>query len=272
MSWSSRSTSRWVLAGAAVLSCFLEQPIDGADCNGNGVPDDQDLLPLNPALEPSAEIPASGPDEPHDIRFVDLDADGDLDFLGLFVARVAPAVEGVLNDGAGAFTPQLRIPLDDWPQAHATGDLDGDGDPDIAVCHADPPNVTVHVNSGSGSFLAWGEQRPPPRHRRPDLDLERALRLEQSVQVEVPPCRRLQRRRAEGHLGPDLRPLVPLPRRALPAAALPGLRHGGRDRLLRGRVDRLSVRASAGKREGLLGICSWSRLASSRTIPRVRKT
>src|SRR2546426_706177 len=52
------------------------------DCNRNGVPDDCDLRPVNPGLDLSGEISTEGLYEPWEMRFADMDSDGDLDLLG----------------------------------------------------------------------------------------------------------------------------------------------------------------------------------------------
>ncbi|MCA9321759.1 MAG: VCBS repeat-containing protein, partial [Planctomycetes bacterium] len=69
-----------------------------------------------------------------DLAF-DLDQDGDLDLL----ARNAGSVQLVplRNDGPGVWTPLSPINLTQLPDSIRAGDLDGDGDPDLAMTRFD---------------------------------------------------------------------------------------------------------------------------------------
>jgi FG-GAP-like repeat len=81
-----------------------------------------------------------------DVALVDVDGDGDLD---LVEANYYPGTGATsmlfLNAGAGAFTPAAGFPA--VPAATVrTGDLDGDGDPDLLL------DGQVLLNGGNGTF------------------------------------------------------------------------------------------------------------------------
>jgi hypothetical protein len=121
------------------------------DCNENGVPDDCDLQPVNPVLAVAEVISTGGLGEPVEMRFADLDSDGELDLLGIF--RSSPVMGVMLNDGRGSFAPLRRTPLDGNPAYLALADLDGDGDLDVALTSDDfPSDGTVLFNAGDGTF------------------------------------------------------------------------------------------------------------------------
>jgi len=83
----------------------------------------------------------------------DLNGDGDLDLAFL---AYQPARIGVCsNDGAGGFSaPKFyTLPDLDYAGSLAAGDLDSDGDLDLAATNSDEPGVVhVFLNSGPASF------------------------------------------------------------------------------------------------------------------------
>ncbi|MCP4759043.1 MAG: tetratricopeptide repeat protein [Planctomycetes bacterium] len=83
---------------------------------------------------------------------VDLDADGDLDMVVLF-SQEWEAVHAFINDGRGSFTPIVLHDVSDADFSSsgiAIGDIDSDGDPDIAWTNGD-------------AFVSVG-YRPLPTH------------------------------------------------------------------------------------------------------------
>ncbi|MDP7030387.1 MAG: FG-GAP-like repeat-containing protein [Phycisphaerales bacterium] len=83
---------------------------------------------------------------------VDLDGDGDLDIVVLF-SQEWETVQGFINDGAGGFTPLVLHDVADPDFSSSgidTGDIDGDGDIDIAWANGD-------------AFVSVG-YRPLPTH------------------------------------------------------------------------------------------------------------
>ncbi len=85
------------------------------------------------------------------MALVDLEGDGDLD-LGV------PAVDRVVlvvNDGSGGFEVSDHQPRASAAQVHAidAGDLDGDGDEDLAASITGAPEIMgVWLNNGDGTF------------------------------------------------------------------------------------------------------------------------
>jgi len=115
------------------------------DCNGNGVPDDCDLQGLRFAMTfvttPTFPIPFASSD---------LDADGLDDLYGF-------ADDGDLvvfwNGGPRGFLPEARFPgMSDFLVMNSvTGDLDGDGDREI-VFAAQAPGLRILENRGNRTF------------------------------------------------------------------------------------------------------------------------
>ena len=99
---------------------------------------------------PGSPLPAGN--VPFSITTGDLDGDGDLD---LAVANENDDNVIILfNDGSAGFSeaPGSPIAVGDEPQSVAAGDLDNDGDLDLAVANFSGDNVTVLLNDGSAGF------------------------------------------------------------------------------------------------------------------------
>ncbi len=83
----------------------------------------------------------------------DFNFDGDID---LVVANSADHnLSVVMGNGDGTFQPEISIPVSRTPHGVIAGDLDGDGDMDIAVASSSLGGfVTVIKNNGNGTFAA----------------------------------------------------------------------------------------------------------------------
>jgi hypothetical protein len=115
------------------------------DCNQNGIPDECDTQagilfgpPVN--LEVEAISALAG----------DLDRDGDQDLV-LTLVSAGAAVR--LNRGDGSFTAGETV---QGGQAHALGDLDGDGALDLGAAGSGGETVSVHLNRGDATFKEAG--------------------------------------------------------------------------------------------------------------------
>jgi hypothetical protein len=85
-----------------------------------------------------------------DVRLIDLDGDGDLDFAAADPWERAPSIRIGLNRGDGAFEAQADTVLPG--QALAAGDLDGDGDADLAGVQEGTQVIALYLNAGEASF------------------------------------------------------------------------------------------------------------------------
>src|SRR5688572_6800725 len=167
----SRSTGCRLLVALLLASCLpgmpsraadcnenglddLEEVQTGAapDCNENGVPDGCDLEPVNPVLEYSRDVPSEELGVPLRMSFAELDGDADRDLLALSHLGWPPSIEVIENVGVGGFVTAGTYPLEFEPEAHALGDMDGDGDSDIALAYLAPAGATLHLNRGDGAF------------------------------------------------------------------------------------------------------------------------
>lgn len=104
-------------------------------------------------FEPARGSPLPAGRHPYEsLRVVDVNGDGRVD---LAVPNLhGRAVTVLLGDGAGEFRPAPGSPfaVGDRPGFLATGDVDGDGRPDVVVTHDDDPIVWVLRNAGDGRF------------------------------------------------------------------------------------------------------------------------
>jgi len=87
--------------------------------------------------------------QPIDVKLADLDGDGDLDLVAS--GWGGHAISIFLNDGAGLFTAESDGPIlfADLPGAISLGDIDADGDLDMAVSSYGLPEVNFLINTFS---------------------------------------------------------------------------------------------------------------------------
>ena len=97
-----------------------------------------------------------------DVTNADFDGDGDVDLAvstDFYYSRAEEATLTIFfNDGEGNFIERGRYPLKGNSTAILSGDLDGDGDSDIAV--AQEEHMDLFFNDGEGSFPARGAIAP----------------------------------------------------------------------------------------------------------------
>ncbi len=94
--------------------------------------------------------------EPHMVVLADLDRDGDLDLVA--TGHDDPGVHVYLGDGTGRFARAPGSPFAAHAGRHAhnhglaAGDLDGDGDLDLATSNQDLGSVSILLGDGAGGF------------------------------------------------------------------------------------------------------------------------
>ncbi|MCI1189926.1 FG-GAP-like repeat-containing protein [Hymenobacter sp. DH14] len=89
------------------------------------------------------------------VAVADVDGDGDLDLLSDDYFSSAVSVR--LNNGSGGFGTVILAPVAGYPyigrvQDLAVGDVDGDGDPDLAVIYDNASNVIICRSNGPSGF------------------------------------------------------------------------------------------------------------------------
>ena len=94
------------------------------------------------------------PAGPGSLVLADLDRDGRLDIAVVDANHnVVEVVHGTGNRNAsGRFEPAVNYAVGDGPHAVVSGDLNGDGIPDVAVANTNSNSVSVLFGSGAGSF------------------------------------------------------------------------------------------------------------------------
>jgi len=150
--------------------------MDLGDANGDGMPDIiiankdiRDVLLINNGSgalvkDTNFNLPAVI-DSSSDIRFCDLDGDGDLDIITTnndVVDTSGLRNRVYINDGQGQFTDATEsvLPEDnEYSEALDCGDIDGDGDTDIIAAN-DNQNAVL-INNGSGVFEDQTAERIP---------------------------------------------------------------------------------------------------------------
>ncbi|MCH7700178.1 MAG: VCBS repeat-containing protein [Planctomycetes bacterium] len=90
----------------------------------------------------------------------DLDGDGDADLALSLWAYDLSVIQVLWNTGDGTFPSHSNFDAEDDPRVVAIGDVDGDGDADMALTTGqnwgDPNIVIVLLNDGAGSFAVSG--------------------------------------------------------------------------------------------------------------------
>jgi hypothetical protein len=185
----------WVSGGAASVCATdcnqngVEDSIDLADvtsldCNANGVPDECDLVAQKRFGTQLGSRPATltTGGNPSRAVAVDLDGDGDLEVV---VTRANLGERYLLvfpNAGDGSFLAPVPIPVGEPQWGIDAGDLDGDGDPDLAVTLLHADQVVILWNQMN---LRFAPAPPLPAGDNPEAlmirDLDRDGDLDMAV-------------------------------------------------------------------------------------------
>jgi hypothetical protein len=103
---------------------------------------------------PASNATVAAGNTPDNVTLGDIDGDGDLDMLVSNGSNGPYTITVLQNDGAAGFTPlasNSTLSPSDFGRSMAIGDLDGDGDLDLAVSTRDY-KLNIFQNNGSGSF------------------------------------------------------------------------------------------------------------------------
>ncbi len=121
----------------------------GNDCNGNGIPDGEDLSPV---VDFSNRLDYTVGDRPSAVACADLNGDSTAD---LAVTNTnSDNISVLMNNGDGTFTSAVDYSVGDFPVAVTAGDFDGDGDVDLALANDHSDNISVLLNNGDGTFAS----------------------------------------------------------------------------------------------------------------------
>ncbi len=103
--------------------------------------------------EPAVYESARRPDS---VAIGDFNGDGKPDLAVAHTGRYPeygdPGISILLNDGNGTFADPVEYDAGDRPNSIALGDLDGDGDLDLAVANSGDDNISILLNLGDGTF------------------------------------------------------------------------------------------------------------------------
>ena len=120
----------------------------GDDCNGNGIPDGEELAP---PLDFPNRFDRTVGNNPSAVICPDLNSDAIPDLVVTNIVSDSLSVK--MNSGSGTFFGPFRsYDVGHTPVDVAAGDLDGDGDIDLAVANQNSNNVSVLLNTGNGQF------------------------------------------------------------------------------------------------------------------------
>lgn len=130
------------------------------DLNGDGSPDlavTHDFGRISVLLNQGdgslvAQVPSYATETgPISVAIADLDADGSLD-LAVATSSNGGGVSVLLNQGGGTFSPYVPYDAGRAPWYLTAGDLNGDGNPDLAVVNNESGDLSVLCNQGNGTF------------------------------------------------------------------------------------------------------------------------
>jgi len=112
--------------------------------------------PPSPPSPPSFAGAHSYPTGPHPlpVAIADLNGDGKPDLATANSGKGANTLSILLNRGDGSYGPKRDYATGRRPATVAIGDLNSDGNPDLATANVDAGTVSVLLNKGDGSLQA----------------------------------------------------------------------------------------------------------------------
>ena len=136
-----------ILAALVPVLLICSHPITAAAQSSPGCPSQAFALTSSPGVGLNPDAVAVG----------DLNLDGNPDLVVSsqdFFPVAGTTVSVHLGDGAGGFAAPVSFGVGQLPQSVAIGDLDGDGNPDLAVANRLSADVSVLLGNGLGGFAA----------------------------------------------------------------------------------------------------------------------
>ena len=137
------------------------------DFNGDGRPDyvlslynaNVIAVMINTGTGFTEQSAQAGNGQPSTPTVADFDGDGRLDYAA--INQQGQSVTVVRQTGPGQFTPEPTIPLGSAPGGIASGDVNGDGRPDLAVTrNATPGGVTILLRNASNDGFTQAAYSP----------------------------------------------------------------------------------------------------------------
>ncbi len=108
------------------------------------------------ALIYSSNIEATTPGLPAGVVAADFDGDGDMDIaITSWNASNVSILKNISTSGTILFAPRIEFPTGTNPEGIATGDIDGDGKPDLVTADVNLFTVSVLRNTSSGGAISF---------------------------------------------------------------------------------------------------------------------
>ncbi len=145
-------SSVFLLTLAAIAVIAADRGLPAADCNGNGIPDRDDLRGIPFRLEEGLSLRLGA--MALAVITADIDGDGKVD---LATANAGGELEpgeslSILWNQGGSFSGPQVLKVGTYPFHVAAGDLDGDGDLELAAARRLSSMVSILPNSGNREF------------------------------------------------------------------------------------------------------------------------
>ena len=92
---------------------------------------------------------------PQGVAIADVNNDTNLDIVTANATGISGgSISVLLGNGAGSFLPEQRFATGDTPRGIAIGDLNQDGNPDVATANRNADTLSILLGNGDGTFQA----------------------------------------------------------------------------------------------------------------------